>query len=81
MTTKLKIKNEILSNCLTILNYAIDKKESARVSCENNGFGKNYLSDVKITLEAKVNSGRFTLDEAKRFARLYKRYQDMMAKR
>ena len=67
--------NKILNNCVKILNVAIKRKKSAKAACESLGFGKNYISDVKLTLENKILIGSFTKAEAIEFARLYTEYQ------
>lgn len=67
--------NEVLNNCIGILNLAIKKGRGVSWAAVERGFGKNYLSDVKMSLQERIDSGRFSKKDAATFRTLYNQYQ------
>lgn len=83
MTTKVRnaanskttSKNEVLNNCVAILNRSLSRGIAVSVSSTDLGFGKNYLSNVKMGLQDRIACGSFSKKDAAEFTRLYKTYQ------
>ncbi len=73
--TKKTVRTDAFVNATTILNTAIRKGISVGNASVSEGFGKNYVSDVKLTLDARIARGSFTAKQGREFRSLYKQYQ------
>lgn len=63
-----------LENGISVLKYAIRKKKSVSASAVDNGYGRNYISDIKARLEENYKSKNITRDLYTTFKSLNKEY-------
>ena len=49
-----------IENGISVLKYAIKKKLSVSAAAKQNGFGRNYISDIKARLEENYKCKNIT---------------------
>lgn len=74
-----KVKNQTLENCLNIIENAINDGISLTKASIAAGFGKNYVSNMKLTLEERVANKAITKTESIIFSRTYRKYEKALS--
>ena len=69
------IKNERIANSIEIINLALKKNLSLTRASIEKGRGKNYVSNVKLTLVDSVDSKRVSKKDANEFKKAIKAYE------
>jgi len=79
MTTKAKktTKIDTFENAVNILNLAINRNISVQAASIQSKRGKNYVSDIKLTLDQRVERGSFSRKQAREFTSLYNKYRKL----
>ncbi len=72
---KAQVTNPRIQNSIKIINTAVKKRISLTSASIASGFGKNYVSDVKLTLDESIDAKRITKQEAKLFKTAIKEYE------
>lgn len=70
-----KVKNQTLENCLNIIENAINNGISLTKASILAGYGKNYVSNMKLSLEERVTNKLITKTDSIIFTRSYKKYE------
>ncbi len=79
MSTKTKINNLVIKNSLQIMRTAIKNGISVTEASRSIGYGKNYVSNAKLTLNERISTNTITKGEAAEFKRVYKQYEQAVA--
>lgn len=63
-----------LTNGISVLRYAINNSLSVSAAAKANGYGRNYVSDIKARIEENLTSGNITKGLYTTFQSLSNRY-------